>query len=369
MDIWLLATQLLIGGVTPPQAARRNPPAAASTVMTTGPDNCSVALESVALESGALEDEAALGGCSATTMATVSLGEAPLGAVSLGTSQEALNSADQPPLSMNAAVNRWPRPAAVRTPVRPALPQLPQRPPALPQGSAGLKPVDGSQLYQFRTATLQAGSLYTQVAPQQYRDQWQRALDTPTYDQWQALLAQEAETMARIQWQRSLTVVVGDSLALWLPLDELPPSQLWLNQSISGETTAQMLQRLHYFAATRPRAIHIMAGINDLKNGATEADVVDNFYQIITRLKQQHPQARLVVYSILPTRLRELPSDRIQSVNRQLATLAEGQGATFVDLHPSFSDGQGQLRPELTTDGLHLSAQGYTLWRAALVSH
>jgi lysophospholipase L1-like esterase len=175
--------------------------------------------------------------------------------------------------------------------------------------------------------------------------------------------------MARIQGQRSLTVVVGDSLALWLPLDELPPSQLWLNQSISGETTAQMLQRLHYFAATRPRAIHIMAGINDLKNGATEADVVDNFYQIITRLKQQHPQARLVVYSILPTRLRELPSDRIQSVNRQLATLAEGQGATFVDLHPSFSDGQGQLRPELTTDGLHLSAQGYALWRAALVSH
>ncbi len=256
----------------------------------------------------------------------------------------------------------------VRPPL-PPLPPLPPRPPAVPRGNTGLKPVDGSQLYQFRTATLQSGTLYSQVAPQQYRDQWQRVLDTPTYDQWQVLLAQEAETMARIQGQRSLTIVVGDSLALWLPLDELPQGQLWLNQSISGETTTQIRRRLHYFAATQPRAIHIMAGINDLKNGATEADVVDNLYQMITCLKQQHPQARLVVYSILPTRLRELPSDRIQSVNRQFAALTEGQGATFVDLHPSFSDRQGQLRPELTTDGLHLSAQGYTLWRAALVSH
>ncbi len=360
MDIWLLATQLLIGGVTTPHSARRNPPAEANTVavMAAEPDNCSAALG----------DEAALENCSTTT-ATVSFGESSLGAAPVEVSQAALNPAEQPPLSMNAAVNRWPRPEAVRTPVRPALPQLPPRPPALPQGGAALEPVSGSQLYQFRTATLQAGRLHTQVAPQQYRDQWQRALDTPTHDQWQALLAQEAETMARIQGPRSLTVVVGDSLALWLPLDELPQGQLWLNQSISGETTAQMQRRLHYFAATQPRAIHIMAGINDLKNGVTEADVVDNLYQMITRLKQQHPQARLVVYSILPTRLRELPSDRIQSVNRQFAALAEGQGATFVDLHPSFSDGQGQLRAELTTDGLHLSAQGYTLWRAALVSH
>lgn len=359
MDIWLLATQLLFGGVTPPPA-KHNPPPEANrvAVMTAEPDNCSAAPD----------DEASRANCS-TTMATVSLGGSSLGAAPAEESQEALRPVDRPPLSMNAAVNRWPRPEAVRTPVRPALPPLPPRPPAAPQGSAGLKPVDGSQLYQFRTATLQAGRLYTQVAPQQYRDQWQRALDTPTHDQWQALLAQEAETMARIQGARSLTVVVGDSLALWLPLDELPQGQLWLNQSISGETTAQMLRRLHYFAATQPRAIHIMAGINDLKNGATEADVVDNLYQMIARLKQQHPQARLVVYSILPTRLRALPSDRIQSVNRQLAALAQGQGATFVDLHPSFSDGQGQLRPELTTDGLHLSAQGYTLWRAALVSH
>jgi lysophospholipase L1-like esterase len=227
----------------------------------------------------------------------------------------------------------------------------------------------GSQLYQLRRATVAAGTLYTRVSPLQYLDQWQRGLDTPTYDQWQALLAAEARIVAQTQGAQSLTIILGDSLGLWLPVEALPTNQLWLNQSISGETTGHILRRLDYFAAAQPRAIHIMAGINDLKTGASDTQVVDNLYRMLVRLKQQHPQTRLIVYSLLPTRLEALPSDRIQRVNHQIAALATQQGATFVDLHPSFSDSQGQLRPELTTDGLHLSPQGYTLWRAALVSH
>jgi lysophospholipase L1-like esterase len=229
--------------------------------------------------------------------------------------------------------------------------------------------VTGSQLYQFRVAALQAGELYAQAVPYRYISQWQRAFDTPTYGQWQGLLAAEAAAMARRQGQAPLSVIVGDSLALWLPVDELSPDHLWLNQSISGETTTQMLQRLNYFADTRPSTIHIMAGINDLKQGATEAEVVDRLYQMLTQLKQQHPQARLVVYSILPTRLRELPSDRIQRVNDRLAALATTQGATFVDLYATFSDNQSLLRTDLTTDGLHLSAEGYSLWRSAMASY
>ncbi|HSM83253.1 MAG TPA: GDSL-type esterase/lipase family protein [Nodosilinea sp.] len=256
---------------------------------------------------------------------------------------------------MSAAAARWPRPEQVAAPLR--RPLIDER----------LKPVTGSQLFQFRAAALQAGELYTQTAPYRYVNQWQRAFDTPTHDQWQRLLAAEAAAMARRQGQTPLSVLVGDSLALWLPTDGLPPEMLWLNQSISGETTGHMLDRLHYFAATRPRAIHVMAGINDLKQGATEAAVVDNLYQILRHLKQQHPQAQLVVYSILPTRRQELSSDRIQRVNYRLAALAHSQGAAFVDLHPAFSDEQGELRVELTTDGLHLSPQGYALWRDAMV--
>ncbi|MGG6241620.1 GDSL-type esterase/lipase family protein [Nodosilinea sp. AN01ver1] len=333
MDVWLLAAQLMVSGAAAPletagaveaDAMATRPPAQTSF---SGSTEQSVYPHSVRK--------------SDRTMAVT----APV-------------TTQQTP-SMEAAINRWPSPNQVMTP---------SRRPGPPLGSTYFKPVTGSQLYQFRMAALAAGELYAQAVPQRYLNQWQRAFTSPTQSDWQRLLAAEAATMARHQGQATLAVMVGDSLALWLPVDALPPGQLWLNQSISGETTTHMLQRLHYFASTRPQTIHVMAGINDLKNGVPEAEVLDNLYQMMVRLKQQHPQAQLVVYSILPTRLRDIPSDRIQRVNQRLAMLAGYQEATFVDLQPTFSDGQGLLRLDLTTDGLHLSPQGYSLWQAALVS-
>ncbi|NJL45134.1 MAG: G-D-S-L family lipolytic protein [Leptolyngbyaceae cyanobacterium SM2_3_12] len=229
------------------------------------------------------------------------------------------------------------------------------------------RPVSGDQLFQFRMAAVQAGDLYTRTSPQRYVSQWQRALESYTYQDWQGLLRQEAEIMARVQGNQPLTVVVGDSLALWLPVESLPQDRLWLNQSISGETTTHVLNRLSYFSQTRPDRIYLMAGINDLKNGASDHEVVMNIDQILVQLRQQHPQAQIMVYSILPTRLSQLPGDRIRRVNRWIAAVASYRKATFLDMQPSFTDGQGQLRPELTTDGLHLSRQGYEVWESTLV--
>ncbi|MGB6016678.1 MAG: GDSL-type esterase/lipase family protein [Nodosilinea sp.] len=340
MDVWLLAAQLMFSGATSPSGG-------ASVGLVAEP-NALPAPKQGLYKPGRYEasEQAAYPGAGLKNNCTMAV-------ATPATAQQAPSQAP----SMDAAVNSWPRPSQVMTP---------SRRPSPPLGSTYLKPVTGSQLYQFRAAALAAGELYAQAVPQRYLDQWQQAFTSPTHSDWQGLLAAEAATMTRRQGEVDLAVMVGDSLALWLPVDELPPNQLWLNQSISGETTAHMLQRLHYFAATRPQTIYIMAGINDLKNGVPEAEVLDNLYQMITRLKQQHPQAQLVVYSILPTRLRELPSDRIQRVNQRLATLAVYQGATFVDLQPTFSDSQGLLRLDLTTDGLHLSPLGYNLWQAAL---
>jgi len=231
------------------------------------------------------------------------------------------------------------------------------------------RPQNGPQLYQFRLASLWAGQLFTRASPQRYQQAWQQTLVNPTHQDWRALLQREAAVLARAQGGNRLSIIVGDSLGLWLPAEPLPRDRFWLNQSISGETTSQMVSRLHYFSQTRPQTIHIMAGINDLKNGASDVQVLDNFQQILSRLHQQHPQTEIVVYSILPTRLDNLPSDRISRINQALEHLARYQGARFVDLQPSFADGQGQLRRELTTDGLHLTIAGYDLWRMALISY
>ncbi len=235
--------------------------------------------------------------------------------------------------------------------------------PAQPvSGPEPVRPRTGSQLYVQRVATLRAGQLYSRLPPSNFANQWQSAdWQQPTYEQWQSLLAHEAATMAAQQGRSPLTVLVGDSLYLWLPQEQLPGDRLWLNQSISGEMTGHMVRRLGYFAAVRPSVVYVMAGVNDLKNGADPNVVVSNMELIVQRLRVQHAQSQIVVLSILPTRRPHIPQSVVRQVNQQIAIAVQRRGATFVDLQPAFVDGQGLLRADLTTDGLHLSPQGYGL--------
>ncbi|XGV98991.1 MAG: GDSL-type esterase/lipase family protein [Leptolyngbya sp. BL-A-14] len=227
-------------------------------------------------------------------------------------------------------------------------------------------PRSGSQLYWQRVAALRSGRLYTRLPIDSFHEIWSRATSSPTAAQWRTLLALEAKAATRGQGNRRLSVMVGDSLSLWFPSDRLPTGQLWLNQAISGETTQAILHRLPTFAVARPQAIYVMAGVNDLKQGATDNEILWNLRQIARRLKQAHPGARIVLQSILPTRTEMVPGNRIGWLNQRLAAIAQEDGVIFLNLYAQFTDEDGNLRPELTTDGLHLNANGYATWQAQL---
>jgi lysophospholipase L1-like esterase len=136
------------------------------------------------------------------------------------------------------------------------------------------------------------------------------------------------------------------------------------------------LKRLDLFAETKPETIFVMIGINDLLRGATDKTILENQRQIIEDLSKDHPQAQIVMQSILPhaaeskwegrQRLLAISNQRIQDLNRQLETVARQEGAYFLDLYPLFANPNGDLRPELSTDGLHLSPLGYQTWSIAL---
>jgi lysophospholipase L1-like esterase len=224
-----------------------------------------------------------------------------------------------------------------------------------------VRPRTGGQLYVQRMAILQAAQLYSLVTPSAFVEQWQAAGQQPTYQQWQGLLAQEAAMMAARQGQSPLTVLVSDSLGLWLPQEYLARDRLWLNQSISGETTAHMVRRISYFQNVRPSVIYILAGVNDLKNRVDPDVCVSNMELIVQWLKAQHPQSRIVVLSILPTRSPAVPNDLVKQVNQQMGIAVKRRGVEFVDIQDMFMDDQGLLQGDLTTDGIHLSSQGYGL--------
>lgn len=194
------------------------------------------------------------------------------------------------------------------------------------------------------------------------------------YQQWVDLLRQEA--LANRNAPR-LTVLLGDSISLWFPQNLLPGDRTWINQAISGEQSDMLLQRLDALDGAQVESIFLMVGVNDLIAGNPESQVSENIRKAVRYLKSQHPEADIVVQSILPhgseratwegrDRLLELPNDRIRAVNLALADIAAEQDVYYLDLYPLFVDGDGSLRPDLTTDGLHLNERGYLVWRTAI---
>ncbi|MEC4984120.1 MAG: GDSL-type esterase/lipase family protein [Oscillatoria sp. PMC 1068.18] len=235
-----------------------------------------------------------------------------------------------------------------------------------PVEPASVSPVSGSQLYQQRLAALKSGKLYTRLNPNSFQSVWEKAQNQPTHQQWQQLLQQEAQALAKGQGKNRLNVLVGDSLSMWFPSQLLPQGKFWLNQGISGENSTQVLQRIPAFEKTRPETIYVMVGINDLRQGATDETILSNIRQIVQNLRASHPETEVVVQSILPTRLASLPGDRIRRLNREIIFIAKQEGASYLNLHRLFVDADGQLRADLTTDGLHLNRKGYQVWQNGL---
>nr|WP_228014713.1 SGNH/GDSL hydrolase family protein [Fortiea sp. LEGE XX443] len=196
------------------------------------------------------------------------------------------------------------------------------------------------------------------------------------YQQWLDILKQEAKAASE-QHPQHLSILAGDSLSLWFPTELLPEERYWLNQAISGESSGGLLKRLDLFDSTKPEVIFVLIGINDLIRGESDEVILNNQRQIIRYLRKAHPTAQVVVQSILPhgaaeatwegrDKLLALPNSRIRQLNQQLQRIAAKRGVKYLDLYSLFANQQGNLRRELSTDGLHLSPAGYLVWRTAL---
>ncbi len=196
------------------------------------------------------------------------------------------------------------------------------------------------------------------------------------YQQWVDILKQEAHVVAEKR-PSNLSILAGDSLSLWFPPELLPEKKHWLNQGISGEKSQGLLKRLNLFDKTQPKVIFVMIGINDLIAGVSEREILDNQAKIVDYLQNAHPKTEIVVQSILPhgsqqatwegkDKLLQTPNSRIRKLNKKLLAIAKKRDVKFLNLYPLFADSQGNLRLELSTDGLHLNSQGYIVWRTAL---
>lgn len=165
-------------------------------------------------------------------------------------------------------------------------------------------------------------------------------------------------------------VFIGDSITEQGWWDMLFKQRNIVNRGIGGDNTFGILDRLPDILAARPTKIFLMAGINDLSGGQSVDTIVENIGRMADMIHEAVPECRLYIQSVLPISTKRLAYDyikghnpKVAQINARLATLCvEKTGCTFVDVAPLFSDADGELRSDLTKDGIHLHPAAYRIW-------
>ncbi len=169
-------------------------------------------------------------------------------------------------------------------------------------------------------------------------------------------------------------VFVGDSITDLYKLDDhytdLPLETY--NRGVGGDNTTHLLKRLDVsITEIAPSVVVLLIGANDV-NGFVEDEVIlENYTEIVTRIRTALPDTKLYCVSMIPQN-DDLESyshlsaadntARILELNPQIRRIAEERGAVYVDLFPHLADGNNSLNKEYSDDGLHLNEAGLSVW-------
>jgi len=164
-------------------------------------------------------------------------------------------------------------------------------------------------------------------------------------------------------------VIAGDSLTIGFPAAEYEPGEYILNHGLYGDNLAAFTERFRTnIAPEKPDVLFILIGINNFALGNSPAEIHELYVKLLDAVKDLLPHTNVYMTSLLPTRdIENRPNEIIVSVNNDLQKLCSQRGIGYFNLHSSFCAEDGAIRPELTTDGLHLSEAGYILWRSKLL--
>jgi lysophospholipase L1-like esterase len=158
-------------------------------------------------------------------------------------------------------------------------------------------------------------------------------------------------------------VMLGNSLTYNADWNELLGRKNIANRGIHSDITAGYLHRLIYVYGLKPKLCFIEGGVNDVYAHYSAAEIFDNYSMIIDTLYAHHIipiiQSTLFVASKQDKSLSM--NEEIRELNKLLLHYARQKSIDYLDINSLVSK-NGFLKNDLTYDGLHLNAQGYSFW-------
>lgn len=158
-------------------------------------------------------------------------------------------------------------------------------------------------------------------------------------------------------------VLLGDSITEGGDWRSLLPDVPLVNHGHSGFTTEQLVPVADEIAKRGPRAVFVLTGTNDIRDAHPPEWSRAQLAELLDAFEAHSPTTTVVVQTVLP---RADAPDQVRALNATLEELASDRGLPVLDLHSEFDDGAGGLRSDETTDGVHLTPEGYRRWATVL---
>jgi lysophospholipase L1-like esterase len=168
------------------------------------------------------------------------------------------------------------------------------------------------------------------------------------------------------------TILLGNSITEGFDIAGFFPNTKILNRGISGDHIDGLIERLDFSVIhLKPSRLFILIGINDIGAGDSDSTILSHFDQLLEALSRELPGTTVYIQSILPTRpdWSNCPREQIIRINRHMEERGKEYQYNWIDLYEYFVDSDGYLKPEFTSDGLHLNTAGYQQWYEVLKSY
>lgn len=171
-------------------------------------------------------------------------------------------------------------------------------------------------------------------------------------------------------------VMLGNSLTHGCEWHELLGNHRVLNRGINGDIAEGIDLRLDAVLRGKPEKIFLLCGVNDVSHDLSADSIAAATEAIVRRIIAESPRTKVYVQSLLPinnsfNRYRRLAGKEqtIRDINTLNEAMARRNGVAWIDLYSAFADSDGNLRRDLTNDGLHLLAPGYMIWKEILLKY
>lgn len=163
-------------------------------------------------------------------------------------------------------------------------------------------------------------------------------------------------------------VMLGNSLTERGFWSEYFQNKRVLNRGIGGDCISGMINRVQPIVDGEPKAVFIMAGVNDLLFSAISYEkLLQQYERLLNIIAKGSPRTKVYIQSALPVNEpmnQELLKDqnvRLAEYNALLRKMAERRGLVYIDIWSAMQR-NGELPAEYTIDGIHLNAKAYAVW-------